>query len=241
MSGNGFTKWSEAEKTPTVTFFHERIRRHVAARAHLLAKPWAQIASEHTLELLSADDLREFERELLAQGYRFDCSATVSQREEPEKYKSRVATVAPEAIADAQADARGRRLVGEGDNLVQSTGNLVGIARLVATIDQVTDMLVNGVPPDTVAVIDDSGGTLTAPILEEFKAVLCLGGTVRSHLGILTREYGIPCLMNCKFDAALADGDKVELELTAPAVTGEDYETGRNVRARIWKLTPGAT
>ena len=82
--------------------------------------------------------------------------------------------------------------------------------------------------------IDDSGGTLTAPILEDFKAVLCLGGTVRSHLGILTREYGIPCFMNCKLDAVLRDGDTVELETTAAAVAGEDYEKGKAVRARVW-------
>ena len=57
-------------------------------------------------------------------------------------------------------------------------------------------MLTEGVPEDTIAVIDDSGGTLTAPILGDFTAVVCMGGTVRSHLGILTREYNVPCLMN---------------------------------------------
>jgi PEP-utilising enzyme, mobile domain len=233
MSRDGLTKWSDVEKTPTVAFFHERIRRHVAERARVLGKPWPQLATEHTLELLSADDLRLLERELLDQGYRFDCSATVSQREAPEKYKPRVEAA---KRAEVIVDADGRSVVGHGDNLVESPSNFIGVARLISTIDQVTDMLINGVPPDSVAVIDDSGGTLTAPILEDFKAVLCLGGTVRSHLGILTREYGIPCFMNCKFDAPLADGDRVELELTTPAVTGEDYETGRNVRARIWKL-----
>ena len=57
-------------------------------------------------------------------------------------------------------------------------------------------MLTGGVPENTVAIIDDSGGTLTAPILGDFNAVVCMGGTVRSHLGILTREYNVPCLMN---------------------------------------------
>lgn len=234
MSHNTITtKWGAPEKTHTVSFFHERIRRLVAERAAKLDKPWAKIATEHTLDLLNADDLLGLERELLETGYRFDASATVSHREQPDKYKPRaVADAGPEAVADAQ----GRTEVGQGDNLVQGAATLTGTARFISTIDQVTDMLVDGVPKNTVAVIDDSGGTLTAPILEDFKAVLCLGGTVRSHLGILTREYGIPCFMNCKIGSSLADGDQVELELTAPAVSGEDYETGRNVRARIWKL-----
>ena len=63
-------------------------------------------------------------------------------------------------------------------------------------------MLTEGVPADTIAVIDDSGGTLTAPILGDFKGVVCMGGTIRSHLGILTREYGVPCLMAAKLDGA---------------------------------------
>ncbi|MGQ0700482.1 MAG: PEP-utilizing enzyme [Panacagrimonas sp.] len=230
------TKWGAPEKTHTVAFFHERIRRLVAERARTLDKSWAKIATEHTLDLLNADDLLGFERELLETGYRFDASATVSHREQPDKYKQRVvAEAGPEAVADAQ----GRIEVGQGDNLVQGTATITGIARFISTLDQVTDMLVEGVPENTVAVIDDSGGTLTAPILEDFKAVLCLGGTVRSHLGILTREYGIPCFMNCKIGSSLSDGDQVELELTAPAVTGEDYETGRNVRAKIWLIARG--
>ena len=233
------TKWGEPEKTHTVRFFHARIRALVAQRASAFDKPWAELATTHTLALLGAEDLVTLERELLASGYRFEASATVSLSEEPQKYKPRV-EVSAGAQRETVADADGRILVGDGDNLVQATATLTGIARFVSTIEQVTQMLVEGVPPDTVAVIDDSGGTLTAPILEDFKAVLCLGGTVRSHLGILTREYGIPCFMNCKLDSGLHDGDTVELETTAAAVAGGDYETGNSVRARVWKLRRGA-
>ena len=77
-------------------------------------------------------------------------------------------------------------------------------------------MLTEGVPENTIAIIDDSGGTLTAPILGDFTAVVCLGGTVRSHLGILTREYNVPCLMNATLDG-LADGDEVTVEYSKPA------------------------
>lgn len=231
---NSMTKWGAPETTPTVRYFHDRIRALVAERAAMERRPWAQVANAETMALLSAEDLAAIEADLLASGHRYVASATVSSREAPEKYQ-----VPAEAVAScgsvATADADGRIRVGDGDNLVQAAATTRGIARIVSTIEQVTDMLVDGVPADTIAVIDDSGGTLTAPILEEFKAVLCLGGTVRSHLGILTREYGIPCFMNCQLDSALKDGDLVELETTAVAVSGEDYETGKAVRARIWK------
>ena len=90
--------------------------------------------------------------------------------------------------------------------------NLIGIARYIRSSDRVLELLTNGVPDETVAIIDDSGGTLTAPILERFKGVICAGGTVRSHLGILTREYGIPCLMNAKI-SGIKEGDRVETRM----------------------------
>ena len=226
------TKWGSTEQTPVVRFFHERIRSLVARRARELGAEWKTLAVERTLELVRAEDLEAIEKELLESGHRFDYSATISLREAPEKYKPRAAAT----DGAAAASSGGRREVASGDNLMTSSANLIGVARFISTTEQVTQMLVDGVPEDTVAVIDDSGGTLTAPILEGFRAVLCLGGTVRSHLGILTREYGISCLMNVKIGGDLADGDRVEVETTAPAVTGDAYETGTAVRAKVWKL-----
>ena len=78
--------------------------------------------------------------------------------------------------------------------------------------------------------------TLTAPILEQFKGVICAGGTVRSHLGILTREYGIPCLMNAKI-SGIKEGDRVEIECTAAAKTAEAYQTGVEMTACVWRVS----
>jgi signal transduction protein with GAF and PtsI domain len=61
------------------------------------------------------------------------------------------------------------------------------------------------------------------------------GGTVRSHLGILTREYGIPCVMNAKV-SGIKEGDRVEIECTATAKTAEAYQTGVEMTAKIWRL-----
>ena len=97
-------------------------------------------------------------------------------------------------------------------------------------------MLTEGVPENTVAIIDDSGGTLTAPILGDFTAVVCMGGTVRSHLGILTREYNVPCLMNATIDG-LRDGSRISVEYSRPAADAyADEEKAAAQRSRIFEL-----
>ena len=73
-----------------------------------------------------------------------------------------------------------------------------------------------------------------APILEQFKGVICAGGTVRSHLGILTREYGIPCLMGAKI-SGIFEGDTVELEVSGQSKTTEAYQKGVEMTVRVWK------
>ena len=97
------------------------------------------------------------------------------------------------------------------------------------------DGLTNGVPEGTIAIIDDSGGTLTAPILEQFHGVICAGGTVKSHLGILTREYGIPCLMNARV-SGIRNGDRVEIEVSGPAKPMEAYQGDEDMSVRVWLL-----
>jgi len=136
----------------------------------------------------------------------------------------------------AAADAAGWELRGIGDNVVQYPQDLVGTARYVRSSAMVLNYLNNGVPKGSIAVIDDSGGTLTAPILEQFAGVLCAGGTVRSHLGILTREYGIPCFMNAKL-SGIREGDTVRMECTATAKTAEAYQKGVEMTGRVWRVT----
>jgi signal transduction protein with GAF and PtsI domain len=115
--------------------------------------------------------------------------------------------------------------------------DVTGSARFVSNVETVMEMLTGGVPDGTIAIIDDSGGTLTAPILGDFTGVVCMGGTIRSHLGILTREYGVPCLMNAQLDG-LSEGDQVVVEYSKPAADAyADQAAAAERRARIIKLS----
>ena len=236
-------KYGEQAASPIVEAYHSAIKDLVRRRLDEVGGDWASFVFDKSYDLIGAKDFAAVEKKLLATGHRFDWSAMISVREQPEIYKP-----AADAQGDAKdfsfehaeavvaaADAGGREQRGIGDNVVKYANNLIGTALYIRSSDRVLQLLTNGVPPDTVAIIDDSGGTLTAPILEQFKGVICAGGTVRSHLGILTREYGIPCLMNAKI-SGIKEGDRVEIESTAAAKTAEDYQQGVETIARVWRL-----
>jgi hypothetical protein len=224
-------KWARESATPTVEAFHTAIRALVAERYAAAGKSWEECVHDPTLAL-TRQDFEAVEAELLATGYRFEMSANVSVAEAPDKYKP---VTAPVATGAGQVDDGGRAVLGTGDNVFRARADVEGIARFVSTVETVMEMLTEGVPPGTIAVIDDSGGTLTAPILGEFAGVLCMGGTTRSHLGILTREYGVPCLMAVELDG-LSDGDHVVVEYSKSAADAyADAETAAARRARIIK------
>ena len=237
-------KYGDQSASAVVDAYHGAIKELVRRRLDEIGGDWASFVFDKSYELVGAKDFAVVEKKLLSTGHRFDWSAMISVRERPDVYKPATGVGEdletfsfehPEAVV-APKDADGREQRGIGDNVVKYSKNLIGTARYIRSSDRVLELLTNGVPDETVAIIDDSGGTLTAPILERFKGVICAGGTVRSHLGILTREYGIPCLMNAKI-SGIREGDRVELECTAASKTAEAYQTGVEMTARVWRLS----
>jgi signal transduction protein with GAF and PtsI domain len=64
-----------------------------------------------------------------------------------------------------------------------------------------------------VACVADAGATFLAPIFDELTAVVCLSGTPQSHIGIVSREYQVPCVMGAEIlGSEPADGDAVEVD-----------------------------
>jgi signal transduction protein with GAF and PtsI domain len=64
-----------------------------------------------------------------------------------------------------------------------------------------------------VACVADAGATFLAPIFDELTAVVCLSGTPQSHVGIVSREYQVPCVMGATFvGPEPADGDTIEVD-----------------------------
>jgi hypothetical protein len=101
---------------------------------------------------------------------------------------------------------------------VFTTAAVQGTWRMLQTPDDVLDLMDTGAE-GVVAGVQDAGATFLAPIFDELTAVVCLSGTPASHIGIVSREYQVPCLMATSFTADLpdgvpADGTTVEVDCT---------------------------
>ena len=67
-----------------------------------------------------------------------------------------------------------------------------------------------------VALVRDAGATFLAPLYHELAGIICTSGTVRSHIGIVSREFQVPCAMTCTFSAGEPQtGAVVELDCSA--------------------------
>lgn len=67
---------------------------------------------------------------------------------------------------------------------------------------------------DFVVLVRDAGATFLSPVFDELAGVVCTGGTPRSHIGIVSREFQVPCIMGATFvDGRGPDpGTDVELD-----------------------------
>lgn len=78
--------------------------------------------------------------------------------------------------------------------------------------DDVIDLMDNGAE-GVIALVRDAGATFLAPVYDELTAVVCTSGTLRSHIGIVSREYQVPCVMAAAFpDGEPTPGAEVEVD-----------------------------
>lgn len=97
---------------------------------------------------------------------------------------------------------------------------VVGGIRILESATDVLDLLEvydaaeagGAEPPAVIAVVRDAGATFLAPLYHDLAGVICTAGTPRSHIGIVTRDFHIPCVMGCELAGELSSGDTVELD-----------------------------
>jgi phosphohistidine swiveling domain-containing protein len=186
------------------------------------ATSWSDLGGERWEETFSARDGAELAREIFAafrreEGRKYFAGCEVALHEAPERYilRSGLQLAVP---ASEFADG----VIGDGDN-VFSAEDLTGTVFVVREVSEVDRLMTEGVPEGTIGVIDDAGGTLTAPILPDFDAVICLAGSVRSHLAIIAREFSVPTLMGARLTRPLRTGERITVAFSAPAQNVEAY------------------
>jgi signal transduction protein with GAF and PtsI domain len=91
-------------------------------------------------------------------------------------------------------------------------GAVQGTWMIMESPDDVLDLMDRGAE-GVVALVRDCGATFLAPIFHELAGVVCTNGTPRSHIGIVSREFQVPCIMGAQFsDGEPVPGASVELD-----------------------------
>jgi signal transduction protein with GAF and PtsI domain len=87
-----------------------------------------------------------------------------------------------------------------------------GTWRVLESPDDVLALMDSGAE-GVIAGVRDAGATFLSPIFHELAGVVCTGGTPRSHIGIVSREFQVPCIMGAVFSAAEpVDGATAEID-----------------------------
>lgn len=218
----GEPKWTLPESSTLSTITRDvlfsRIAKNLEARD---PSEWVKLSNARTLDLLGAEDATAVAREVFTrfqdtEHRKFYAGCDVAVEEFPQLYVLR--SEAQEEVVHEFPEG----VLGDGDNAFQ-TGDVTGTVLNVRHVSDVDRLMTEGVPEGTIGVIDDAGGTMTAPILPEFDGILCLAGTVRSHLAIISREFEVPALMDVKLGRKLEDGERITVQYSANAQNVDAY------------------
>jgi phosphohistidine swiveling domain-containing protein len=218
-------KWTLPESTTLSKLTREAVFSTVKKNLDAVGNDasWSDVVNARTMDLLSKEDAERIAEDVwtqfqMTEGRKLYAGCEVAVREQPDRYILRSdAMAAQESVAELPEGA-----IADGDNAFRAD-DLEGTVLVVREVKEVDRLMREGVPEGTIGVIDDAGGTMTAPILEEFDGVLCLAGTVRSHLAIISREFGVPVLMNVRTARALKTGERVRVQYSADPQNVDAY------------------
>jgi phosphohistidine swiveling domain-containing protein len=237
----GEPKWTLPEDTVGGVLAGMTRRKVIARVNENLAgsgKTWADLVNDDWATLIDIGQMQDiadevFQEFLAETGRKFYAGAEISVLDKPDLY---ILRSEGDIYYDASEFPDGA--IGDGDNVFR-TPDVTGQVMVIRRVGDVNRLIEEGVPEGTIAVIDDSGGTLTAPLLPDFEAVICLAGTVRSHLGILGREFGVPTLMAARLARPLVDGETVTVQYSADPQDAEAFvDEDRKPRAVIRPADP---
>jgi len=228
-------KWSLPEAGTSARLTREATLRRVQENLERIgAASWTEVPADRWSELFSAHDGADLARSVFddfrrQEGRKYFAACEIALREDPERYVLRSElelAVPPSEFADG--------VIGDGDNVFRHE-DVTGTVFVVRVVAEVHRLMLEGVPDGTIGVIDDAGGTMTAPILPDFDGVICLAGTVRSHLAIIAREFGVPTLMGTRLTRPLEAGERITVAYSGPpqnveAYFGEDLEPRAEIR-----------
>lgn len=122
------------------------------------------------------------------------------------------------------ADLSKLRHIGIGTNVMESDRIVEGRIQFLDSPQQVLAFVAGDTVEDTIVISRGGTTTFMAPALAAgVRGLITLQGSPESHLGILSREFGIPCIMSVTFTEGVktsrgetipADGTLVRLDVS---------------------------
>lgn len=114
------------------------------------------------------------------------------------------------------------KIIGTGIKAFTSATGATGTIRFLDSPEEVLDFI-DGPDVETTVVISRGGTTtfMSPALMAGVAGLITLQGAPESHLGILSREFGIPCVMSTEFSEGIqtsrdetipADGTTVRLD-----------------------------
>lgn len=107
--------------------------------------------------------------------------------------------------------------IGEGlscSSKSEVTGELV----YIQTIEDVINLFDKAT--GKICIVKDAGITTLSPILSDLAGTICTKGSAGSHLAIISREFGLPCIMSIKF--LIEDVSSINGKIAKIVHDGED-------------------
>ena len=82
-----------------------------------------------------------------------------------------------------------------GRGLVVSGSGCSGTGRQANEIEQVFALLKDSALDEAILLVDSPSATAIVPLLSKVRGIVCGDGGMTSHLAIVSREFGLPCVM----------------------------------------------
>lgn len=116
------------------------------------------------------------------------------------------------------------RTIGSGTNVMKFEDKIEGVVKFLDSPQEVLEFISGDEVEETIVISRGGATTFMSPALTAgVRGLITLQGMPESHLGILSREFGVPCVMSVTFTDGIktdrgeiipADGTTVALDLS---------------------------
>jgi len=93
------------------------------------------------------------------------------------------------------------------------TESFTGVSRFVGDIEAVL-RLAQANNSNNILIVPNASATGVAPVIAEVKGIICMSGGVTSHLALVCREFGVPCVMRAQLniEPSILEGQEIRID-----------------------------